>query len=194
LTHKFNPDLADQLLREERRTWHDPERVLKPLRLETCMALADIGCGPGWFTLEAARRMPPGARVYGIDIQPEMLDRLRARTKDAGLTNVEAVLAEEEDEYPIPTESVDAALIVDVYHEVDPATLFLNEVRRILKPGGRCLVVDWRPEPTPLGPRPERRVHPEDVRAEFEAAGFTLLETPDVGPYHYGLLFAKGSS
>lgn len=191
LAHKFDPSRMDRLLETERLTWNDPGQVLRPLRLESCTALADVGCGPGWFALEAARRMPPGGKVYGIDLSPEMLERLQARAREAGLTNVEAVLAEEEAEYPVPTESMDAVLIANVYHEVDPASLFLGEVRRMLKRGGVCLVVDWRPEPTPNGPPAAHRVSPQDVRAEFLAAGFTEGESHDVGPYHYGLTFHK---
>lgn len=191
MVHKFDPKGAERLLDESRRGWHDPERILGHLDLARCTALADVGCGPGWFALPAARAMGPGGVVYGIDLREEMLDLLRRRAGEQGLGNVLPVLAEEEDEWPVPTESCDAVLIADVYHEVDPASMFIGEVKRILRPGGICLVVDWKPEATPVGPPPDVRLDPEDVTQEFTAGGFRFLGACDVGPYSYGLKFSK---
>lgn len=191
MARRFDPEDALRLLSESRRRWQDPEQVLRHLDLERYTALADVGCGPGWFALEAARRLPPEGRVYAIDLSPEMLALLARRVQQAGLHNVVAVLAEEEDEWPVPTEVCDAALVVNVYHEVDPASLFVGEVKRILRPGGVCLLVDWKTEATPEGPPLAERVEPQDVVAEFTATGFHYEGPCDVGPYSYGLKFIK---
>lgn len=191
MPHRFDPADTGRLLDESRRAWHDPSLVLQHLNLERCTAMADIGCGPGWFTLEASRRLPAGGRVYAVDLSVEMLALLSRRAREAGLKNILPVLAEEEDEWPVPTEACGAALVANVYHEVDPASLFIGEVKRILEPGGLCLVVDWKPEETPEGPPVSDRVAPEDVVAEFTAAGFVYAGPCDVGPYSYGLVFSK---
>ncbi|HLN63994.1 MAG TPA: methyltransferase domain-containing protein [Symbiobacteriaceae bacterium] len=189
--HKFNPAHADRLLDPARKEWNDPDKILQYMNLGQCTIMVDIGCGPGWFTLEAARKMQPGGLVYGVDVSEEMLAKLKERAKAEGLFNVQTVLAEEDDEYPIPTESADVLLIANVYHEVDPASNFMGEIKRILKPASTCLVVDWRTEQTPVGPPLEERVDQQDVVEEFYAAGFVLAGTCDVGPYHYGLKFYK---
>lgn len=191
MAHKFDPKKMDRLLEEGRREWNDPDKILQYMNLGQCTVMADIGCGPGWFTLEAAKKMAPGGLVYGVDLSEEMLERLKERAREQGLTNVQAVLAEEADEWPIPTESVDVVLIANVYHEVDPASMFISEVKRILKPASTCLVVDWKKEETPIGPPVAERVDQQDVTEEFYAAGFVLFGTCDVGPYHYGLKFYK---
>jgi ubiquinone/menaquinone biosynthesis C-methylase UbiE len=188
---KFNPAHADRLLLEERRAWNDPDKVLQYLNLGHCTVMVDVGCGPGWFTLAAAGKLADGGVVYGVDVSQEMLDRLRERAGAADLHNVQTVLAEEDDEYPVPTESADVMLIANVYHEVDPSSNFLGEIKRILKPGSTCLVVDWRPEETPVGPPLAERIDQQDVVEEFYANGFILAGTCDVGPYHYGLKFYK---
>ncbi|MDF2628353.1 MAG: hypothetical protein K0R39_2184 [Symbiobacteriaceae bacterium] len=188
---KFNPAHADRLLADERRTWNDPNQILQYLNLGPCTIMVDVGCGPGWFTLEAARKLTDGGVVYGVDVSQEMLDRLRERARAANLHNVQTVLAEEDDEYPLPTESADVLLVANVYHEVDAASNFLGEIKRILKPGSTCLVVDWRQEETPVGPPLAERVDQQDVVEEFYANGFILAGTCDVGPYHYGLKFYK---
>lgn len=191
MAHKFDPANMDRLLEEERRSWNDPDKILQYLNLGQCTVMAEIGCGPGWFTLEAAKKMQPGGLVYGVDVSEEMLARLKQRAQEAGLQNVQAVLADEDDEFHIPTESCDVVLVANVYHEVDPASMFINEIKRMLKPASTCLVVDWRTEETPFGPPLEERVDQQDVTEEFYAAGFVLAGTCDVGPYHYGLKFYK---
>ena len=191
MAHQFDPKNMDKLLQEERREWNDPDKILQYLNLGQCTVMVDIGCGPGWFTLEAAKKMLPGGLVYGLDISQEMLDRLKERAREQDLPNVHPVLAEEHDEWPIPTESVDVALIANVYHENDPASMFISEGKRILKPASTCLVVDWKKEETPGGPPLDERVDQQDVTEEFTAAGFVLFGTCEVGPYHYGLKFYK---
>lgn len=191
MTHKFNPANMDRLLNEERRAWNDPDKILQYLNLGQCTVLVEIGCGPGWFAIEAAKKMAPGGLVYGVDISEEMLAKLKERAEAEGLTNVIPVLADEEDEFHIPTESADVILLANIYHEVDPQSLFMNEVKRILKPASTCLVVDWKTEETPVGPPLEHRVDQQDVVEEFYSAGFVLAGTCEVGPYHYGLKFYK---
>jgi len=191
MAHQFDPTNMDRLLDEGRREWNDPERILSYLNLSVYSVIAEVGCGPGWFTLEAARKMKGEGLVYAIDVSQEMLDRVNQRSKEAGLDNINTVLAEGEDEYPVPTESLDAVLLANVYHEVDPATNFLGELKRMMKPASICLVVEWKVEPTPVGPPIEERVDQQDVTEEFYSNGFILFGTCDVGPYHYGLKFYK---
>lgn len=191
MSHKFNPANMDRLLDEGRKEWNDPERILSYLNLGVCSIIADVGCGPGWFTLEAARKMKGEGLVYGIDVSQEMLDRLKQRAQEAGLGNIYPVFAEDDAEYPVPTESLDAVLLANIYHEVDPATNFLGELKRMMKPASICLVVEWKVEPTPVGPPLEERVDQQDVTEEFYSNGFILFGTCDVGPYHYGLKFYK---
>lgn len=188
---KFDPAKSDMLLSEERRTWNNPDKILQYLNLGRCTIMVDVGCGPGWFTLEAARLMQDGGVVYGVDLSQEMLGQLKQRADAAQLYNVQTVLAEEEDEFPLPTESADVILIANVYHEVDSASNFIGEIKRILKPGSTCLVVDWRSEAMEMGPPISERVDQQDVVEEFYANGFILAGTCDVGPYHYGLKFYK---
>lgn len=192
MAHKFNPAHADRLLSPDRKDWNDPDKVLVHLNLGQGTVMADIGCGPGYFALEAAKRIAPAGVVYGVDLSEEMLAHLKERAAGEGLVNVIGILAEEEDEYPVPTESCDAVLVANMYHEVDPASNFIGEVKRMLKPGGTCVVVDWKPEETPMGPPVAERLAPADVSEEFDAAGFLVGGNCEIGPYHYGLKFIKG--
>lgn len=188
---RFDPAHMERLLGEERRKVNDPVQILAHLNLQPGMTLADVGCGPGWFAVEAGKQVTPGGLIYGIDLSEAMLERLAQRAAEAGVTTVKPILGEEPDEWPVPTESCDAVLLANVYHETDPQSLFLGEVKRMMKPGGLCLLVDWKPEPTPGGPPLAERLNPDEVAAEFTAAGFQFQGHREVGPYHYGLLFQK---
>lgn len=194
MAEKFNPARLNELLDPERRKWNDPDKILQYLNLGQCVVLADIGCGPGYFALEAARKMQPGGYVYAVDTSEEMVAACKAAVEQAGLTNVEVLLAEAEDEFPIQTGICDAALLANVYHEIDPTANVLHELRRILKPGGIVLLLEWKREPTPVGPPLEQRLDQQDVTEEFTNAGFILFGTCDVGPYHYGLKFYSRKS
>lgn len=117
------------------------------------------------------------------------MDRLMERAQAEGIPNIRPVLAEAEDEFPIPSTSCDAILLANVYHECDPASNLIHELRRILRPGGTLLLVDWKPETTPVGPPLAERVAAEDVTEEFTGSGFKFSGPCNVGPWHYGLKF-----
>lgn len=191
MAHKFDPAHKNRLLDPERREWNDPDKILQYLNLGQCTVLADIGCGPGYLALEAARKMAPGGYVFAVDVSEEMVRACQANAEAAGIRNIECLIAEDDDEFPIHSELCDAALLANVYHEVDPTSNVLNELRRILKPGGIVLVMEWKREPTPKGPPQDERLDQQDVVEEFSNAGFILFGTCDVGPYHYGLKFYK---
>ncbi|HLO03292.1 MAG TPA: class I SAM-dependent methyltransferase [Symbiobacteriaceae bacterium] len=188
---RFDPTQMDRLIDPARRAWNDPALILSHLDLPTKQTFADIGCGPGYFTLEAARLMGPTAMIWGVDVSEEMLERLGQRAAQAGLATVKPTLAEEEDEFPLHSGTVEAALLANAYHETDPASNFLFELKRTLAPGAPVLVVEWKPEPTPAGPPQSERLQMADVQEEFELAGFTCLGERPVGPYHWGLLFTR---
>lgn len=185
----WNPTEAATWLDETRRAWNDPDKILQYMNLSgKCTVFCEIGCGNGWFTLEAAKK---GIGVaLAVDICEEALDEVKRRAAEQEITNVDFILAEEIDEFPIPSDTVDALLLANTYSQIDPASNFLHELRRILKPASIILVVDWKKEETAgLGPSQEERVDQQDVVDEFTIAGYILAGTCDVGPHHYGLKF-----
>ncbi len=184
MAHKFDPAHRERLHDPERGTWQDPEAILRTLGVGRGMVLADVGCGTGFFALPAAAQVGPGGRVYGVDMQEEMLWSLQDRLQEEGVRNVLPVLSLE-DVIPLPDGSADAALLVNALHELrgDGA---LHEVWRILRPGGFLGVVDWKKEPMERGPPLDHRLSLGEARARLEGVGFRLEEV-DVGPYHYGL-------
>ncbi len=186
MPHRFDPMHADRLLSPERRQMQDPDAILGAIGLSPGMRLADVGCGPGFFTLPAAERVGDEGRVYALDVQREMIARTEARAAAAGLANVQAMLSKEA-ELPLADGAVDAALLANVLHESPDRVTFLAEIGRTLRPGGVLGVVDWRKEEMPMGPPLDDRLSPDQVEADLRAAGFEVEGSFPAGTRHYGI-------
>lgn len=174
------------------RSFFDPEAILTALRLdENVRDAADFGCGYGTFALPAARRIH--GTLHGFDIEPEMIEECRRRSREAGIDNTRFHLHDfVRDGTGLAPESVDYAMLFNILHAEQPL-LLLREAGRILRPGGRVAVVHWNYDPqTPRGPSMRIRPRPEDCLRWVEQAGFDveggLIDLP---PYHYGLTGRK---
>jgi SAM-dependent methyltransferase len=155
------------------------------LKLAPDAAVADIGAGTGYFAARFAHMLPRG-RVYGIDLEPDMVKYLGERAKKENLANLTAVAGAPDDaRIPAP---VDLAILVDVYHHIDQRAEYFRKLRASLKPGGRVAVVDFRMD-SPKGPPAKMRVAPERVKTEMQSAGYALDAEHAFLPNQYFLVF-----
>jgi ubiquinone/menaquinone biosynthesis C-methylase UbiE len=145
--------------------------------------VVDLGCGPGYFTLPAAELVGPQGKVYGVDVQPEMVEACRQRAAEAGARQVE-VLRSGETDVPLPDGIADLVLVSLVLHEARDRAAFLREARRLLKPGGEVAVIEFRKEAETPGPPKEVRLSEADVAAVAEAAGLRLREQRGLNDLH----------
>jgi SAM-dependent methyltransferase len=182
---------AEWLVRPDREETEQPEKVLDSLNLRPGDTVADLGCGNGYFTLRMAKRVGAQGRVFGVDIQQEMLTLLVERARAADITNVEPVLARENDPR-LPDESIDLVLMVDAYHELAHPTEVLRHVLRALKEKGRVVLVEYRGEDPSVPIKPLHKMTERQARAELEAMGFLWLETKSFLPMQHVLIFEKG--
>jgi ubiquinone/menaquinone biosynthesis C-methylase UbiE len=181
---------ADWLDRPDREAREQPDRVLDALHLDAKMTVADVGAGTGYFTVRLAKRV---AKVYATDVQPQMLDLLRARLPRENLANVELVLATDHDA-KLPEHSIDLALLVDVYHELaDPAGV-MTGIRRALKPGGRLVLVEYRGEDPSVPIKPEHKMTLAQIRKELGALGFRFAESLEFLPDQRVVVFTSNGS
>ncbi|HED04474.1 MAG TPA: methyltransferase domain-containing protein [Candidatus Fraserbacteria bacterium] len=181
--NKFDPKNIEKLDRPERAQWQSITAFLEILRPQSGMTYADIGCGPGYFTLPVAERVGPKGQVYAVDLQPEMLSELAQRAEAGGLKNIKTVRCEER-RIPLPDDAVEAACLANVYHELEDTPAFLAELRRILRPGGRLILIDWKPIETPMGPPLSQRIPGEIIGQALQQAGFAHRQDHDIYPYH----------
>ena len=153
------------------------------LRIGPGMVVADVGAGDGYFTVRLARRVGPTGRVIATDVIPEHLDRLRARVAREGLTNVDFVLGGF-DNPALPAASVDVALLVRMYHEIEQPYAFMWRLRDALKEGG-VVAISERDRATK-----DHGAPPRLLKCEIEAVGYKAREMRKFGPVGYVAVFA----
>jgi SAM-dependent methyltransferase len=174
----------------ERDAWQKPEEVLDALHLQPASLVADIGAGTGYFSARIAKRVPAG-KVFAADIEPDMVRYLGLRAEREHLPNLTPVRARA-DAANLP-EPVDLVLVVDTYHHIDDRTRYFAALKSSLRPHGRLVIIDFRPE-SPTGPPAQHRIPPERVTQELGAAGYVLTDKFDFLPRQYGLIFTKHES
>jgi ubiquinone/menaquinone biosynthesis C-methylase UbiE len=156
--------------------------VVQALDLRDGSHVADVGAGPGFFTLAMARIVGRTGRVFAVDIDEGTLTTLRQRIREAALDNIDVIHGDPGDP-KLPSDSLNAALIVDAYHEMTEHESILTGIRRALKSGGRLVIVERMPRTTRDKPRKDQVdkhvIAPELVEAELSEAGFEIVERRD---------------
>lgn len=192
MDHHFDPKSSAKSFDDPSRdAWQMPDRVIAALALKPGEAVADIGSGTGYFAVRLAKSAA-ALKVYGADIEPEMVNYLRDRAAKEGLKNVIPVQAAADS--PNLPEAVDVALIVDTYHHIRDRENYFRKLAKSLKPGGRIAIIDFKPD-SPEGPPKEFRFSPDKFKAEMSKAGYRLAAQYDFLPRQNFLIFeiAAGS-
>ncbi len=156
--------------------------VLEKLDPEPDAVIGDLGCGPGLFSEAFARRCPRGL-VYAADVEPRQLDALNARLASSGLRNVVPVLATYADPH-FPPAGLDLVFIADTYHHLDDRIAYMRRLAESLKPGGRVVLLDYKPGPMDHGPPPEHKLPAGTMEREMREAGYVLVQSFDTHPDH----------
>jgi ubiquinone/menaquinone biosynthesis C-methylase UbiE len=175
---------AGWLERPEREDEEAPSKALDALELKPGMVVADIGAGSGYYSLRIAKRVGPTGRVYATDIQQGMIDILDRRIKSEGVTNITTVLGGMDDPR-LPPASIDLAIMVDVYHELQQPQVFLQRLKETFKPNGRLVLLEFRKEDPKVPILEVHKMSVAEVKQEMEAEGFVLEKVIDVLPWQH---------
>jgi len=176
--------------------WPDPVKVLVEMGVEPGTVAVDLCCGDGLFTPALAGI---AGRVYAIDIDPDLLDRTRARVAVAGGTNCRFVVADAMRVDAVVPEPVDYVFLANTFHGVPDQLRLARAVTAILKPCEQFGIVNWHRRPReetvvlgwPRGPKTEMRMEARDVTAVVEPTGLVLNRAVELPPYHYGAIFRR---
>jgi predicted methyltransferase len=193
--HLFPPENLGLLESPDRAAWQKPDQIMDALGIADGSKVADIGPGAGWFTIQLARRVGPNGHVYAEDVQRPMLEAIRRRVSREGLQNVEPRLGTETDPN-LPPGQLDAALMVDVYPEIEivERVTFMRNLSRALKPNGRIGVVNYKPGQGGPGPASTAnegvRVDSAAVEADARAAGLRVLSRANL-PFQYLIVLGR---
>ena len=174
---------VERLLRPERMEVLDPFRILSRCPVNPRDTVADVGCGPGFFTLPLAMFLING-KVFALDTSDEMIEACQGRMDKARMGNV-TVMKCGEYEFPVAAASLEGLFIAFVVHHPSDRERFLAAAREMLKPGGWCFILEWRKKETESGPPLESRITADEMRQIAGNSGFKVQSSGDLNEEHY---------
>ena len=183
-------EFIQRLLAPDRAQRTDTFLILSMSGVNLQDTVADIGCGPGYFTVPLAKYLVNG-KLYALDIDDEMLDACRQRVSQALMGNVEILKCGEFD-FPLEPGSLDGAFLAFVVQQSPDKPRFLRAVRELIHSRGWCTILEWYHKETETGPPLERRVDPMDLRELAQGAGFRFLDWRDLNGEHYMMTLRCG--
>ncbi len=180
-SHKFDPGKVDRLESRERYEAMPPERLLRRLGLKRGMVFVDVGAGSGFFSLPASGLVGPEGRVHALDVEPVMLDHLKAKDPPGWLERH----VMEDGAIPLADSSADFVFSCFVLHETPDPVRFIREMGRVAKSYAPVIIVDWAKVEQEEGPPFEIRNHHHDVESFFLEAGLCYRSTELYNPSQY---------
>jgi len=180
---------AGWLERTERKQEERTDLVLEMLPINDQSIVADIGAGSGYYTSRIAAKVPEG-KVYAVDIQEEMLDLIRKKSKQLNLNNIKLIKGLPQDP-KLPAEEIDLALLVDVYHEFSFPFEMMRELRKSIKDDGKVILLEYRAEDPGVPIKELHKMSEAQAVKELEFAGFKLVENRAELPWQHFLIFEK---
>ena len=172
-----------------RRSWYNPEVILQDLR--SGMTFADIGCGDGFFSILAAKKVGENGKVYAVDADASAIEKLKQKANAEGIKNITAKVGTAE-ETIFCKGCADYVFYSMVLHDfTDPAKVLQN-AKQMIKPNGRIIDLDWKKQEMPFGPPIGIRFSEEKASDLLRNAGFKVDFVKEAGPCHY-VIIAKPS-
>lgn len=170
-----------------------PESVIDHLQITHGMHVADLGAGSGHFSIQAGKRVGLAGKIYVVDVLKDLLDRVKKDAEKQKLLNLEIVWGniEKKGGTKLSDLSMDREIIANVLFQVEDKNGLASEAHRILRNGGKVLVIDWSDSFNNMGPIAPSVVSKESARAIFEKAGFIFEKEVPAGSHHYGFIIMK---
>lgn len=168
----------------------DPASNLSKLGLIDGMRVVDLGAGSGFYTFESAKRVGSSGRVYAVDVFKDLLERIRSVGALNGLRNIEVIWGncEKIGGTKLGDSIADRVIASNILFQIEKLDDFVLEIKRILKPGGKVLIVDWSEM---SATSPKTLVSQLKAQMIFEKAGFKLEQSFNAGDHHYGLVLIR---
>jgi ubiquinone/menaquinone biosynthesis C-methylase UbiE len=180
---------AEWLERNSRQQEENTKLAIEKMNLSPQAIVADIGAGTGYYTFAIAKKIPRG-KVYAVEIQDEMIKYLNKRKKEAGVDNVTIIKGTLQSPN-LPENSIDLAIMVDVYHELEFPHETLQATKKSLKSDGALLLLEYRAEDTSIAIKPHHKMTVMQANKEMSVNGFELIYDGEFLPIQHFLLYKK---
>jgi precorrin-6B methylase 2 len=190
IAHVMGWQAAGWLDRPEREKEEQTTKMIASLGVKPGQVVADVGAGSGIITFRLCEQVGPKGKVWAVDIQKEMIELLRQRTKAKKITNIEIIQGTETDP-KLPPGSIDLILMVDVYHEFAYPYEMTEAMVKALKPGGRLVFVEFRLEDPKVPIKLVHKMSEKQVKKEMEPHPLKWVETIGVLPWQHIIIFKK---
>lgn len=164
--------------------------VIAKIGLRPGQIVADLGAGTGLFSVPMAQAVAPSGKVYAVEIDKGYSDIINAKAKEAHVGNVQFVLGEFGDP-KLPAQDVDVAFFHDVLHHVQDRAGYLKNLARYVKPSGRVVIIDLKADQSPHRDEPTLVVSEAQVTGWMKAAGFNKVESVDLFPEKFFLVYSR---
>lgn len=168
-------------------SWYNPDAVLQDL--QEGMIFVDVGCGDGFFTILASKKVGKNGKVYAVDIDPVGIEKLKNKAKTKGLTNITTKVGKAED-IVICKQCADFILYSMDLHDFGDTVKVLQNAKQMIKPTGHLIDLDWKKKDMQFGPPTTIRFSQDQAASLMSSSGFTVVNIQDAGPFHY-ILTAK---
>jgi len=171
----------------------DPKENVLQLGLHDGMKIGDFGAGVGHLALLAGAAIGEEGKVYAVDVQEDILVHLKDAAKRANLRNIETIWGnfEKLGGTKLKDHILDAVILSNVLFQIERHEDALAEVRRVLRPGGKILVIDWAGSYHGMGPAEHHVIKEAQAEELFITAGFHKVKSFRAGPHHYGIIFSS---
>lgn len=189
IAHVMGTSNAAWLDRSSRSQEEHTQLAIDKIEVPENGMIADIGAGTGYYTFKLAPKVPKG-KVYAVEIQNEMITALKERKKKLNVTNVE-VIKGSTISVNLPENSIDLAIMVDVYHELEYPVEMLTSIKKSLKKDGQLLLIEYKGEDPAVAIRPLHKTTVEQLNKELSANGFKMTYNGDFLPIQHFLVYKK---
>jgi len=183
---------APWLTRPKRDAEENTTLMHEQLGLSPGDVACDVGAGNGYHTLRMAEAVGSDGKAIAVDLQPQMLERLQARATEAGIDNVQTIVAEPTDP-KLPPGTCDLVLLVDVYHELSDPAAVLGHLSTALTPRGRIALLEFRAEDPDVPIKALHKMSKVQILAEYEANDLQLESQFDGLPWQHLMFFVPAS-
>jgi ubiquinone/menaquinone biosynthesis C-methylase UbiE len=174
----------------KRDDYQKPREVLTALAIKPGEVIADIGAGSGYFTFRLAHHVGDRGKIYAVDVSPDMILHLNRRIRELKAMNVTSILADPDD--PLLAEgSIDRFFFSDSWHHIENQTKYLSAIKKMLRPSGEIIMIDFHKKELPVGPPMQLKIAREDLIRQMGSNGFRLTKEHTFLPYQYFLIFAS---
>ncbi len=169
----------------------DPEHNIEQFRVQFGQQVADFGAGSGFYTFALAKAVGPHGRVYALEVQKDLVAKIKSDAAVKSFANVEVLWCDIEKlgGSKLKDHSLDAVVVSNVLFQAPDKETLAGEAARIVKPGGKLLLVEWKDSST-VGPQQDELVGEVMARDIFERAGFIYDSAISAGDHHYGMVFS----